>query len=198
MIDPGEATAARVLGVAGVVGLLLVGVACVMMVAGVGRGGGNDVPVAAASATATPTPTPTPKPSPTPVPLTPEQRVVRKTAVELVRSRGFEPARLRDYNPRRTLRVLLGKRTDGARLAFFFVGDRYIGNDAGEASGKVRVRRQANRRITLAYGTYAPGDKGCCPTGGPVNVRFDWDGAALRPLDPLPPAQQRSPAYQQG
>lgn len=182
MSDRPAWTPERMLAVAGTAGLLLVGLASLLMIAGTG---GEDrepqAAIATPTATATPTPTATPKPEPTPVPLTAEQRAQREAAAQIVTSRGFEPVKLRDYDPRRTLRVLLGRRTDGYRLAFFFVGDRYIGNDAREASAKLRVRKQQDTRVTLAYGT----------TGGSVDVRFQWDGSQLQPLDLIPSAEQR-------
>ena len=194
---PGGLTGERALALAGLGGLLAVLVACVAMIAGaVGGGEEEELPVAAA--TATPTPTPTPTPEPTPVPLTRAQRAARAAAAEIVASRGFEVVRLRDYDPRRTLRVLIGHQSyePQARLAFFFVRDSYIGNDTSEASTRLKVRRRRDTRVTLSYGVYAPDDEVCCPSGGPVNVRFEWDGSSLAPLDPLPPAAQRSPGYQ--
>lgn len=186
------------LAVAGVAGLLLVGLISLVMVLGALGGGDEEREAASAEATPEATPTPTATPSPTPVPLTRAQRAQRRAAADLVRSRGFEVTRLADYNPRRTLRVLIGRTSVGTRMAFFFVGDDYIGNDAQEPSAELKVVRSRDVRVTLAYGIYAPGDEADEPTGGPVRVRFAWDGAQLTPLDPIPPPEQRTPGRQAG
>lgn len=192
---PAGLTPERVLALAGTAALMLVALVSLVMIASVG---GDEreasAPLAQSTPTATPTATPTPKP--TPVPLTPDQRAAREAAAKILTDKGFTPLRLRDYDPRRRLRVLLGKQVSGTIVAFFFVDDRYIGNDTSEPSAKVRVKRKSETQVTLAYSTYAPGDEPCCPTGGPIDVRFRWNGSALVPQDPIPPAQQRTPGYQ--
>jgi hypothetical protein len=105
---------------------------------------------------------------------------------------------LKDYDPRKTLRVLVGRTSSGSHLAFFFVNGDYIGNDAQDASAKLRVAKHGDLQVTLAYGIYAPGDEQDKPTGGPVRVRFMWDGVRLAPQDPLPPPEQRTPGRQTG
>ena len=168
-----EITRERALALAGVAGLLIVGLWCLIMI--VSAFSGDDEPeiqAAAPTATATPKPTPTPKPKPTPVPLTPEGRAAREAAAKLVRDRGFEPVRLRDYDPRRKLRVMLGQDTAGNRLAFFFVDDLYIGNDRSGASPELKVKRAGNIQVTLTYDD--------------TDVRFKWNGTSLAPQDPLP------------
>lgn len=180
---------------AGLVALMAVGLAGVLIVAGGGDGGEEAAPRAVASPG--PTAQATPTPAATPRPLTRRERAERAAAAGIVRSRGFSVVRLRDYDPRSVLRVLLGRDPSGARLAFFFARDEYVGNDAEEPSAELRVRRRRPRRVTLAYGVYAPGDESCCPSGGPVPVRFELEGAAVAPVDPMPPAEQRSPAHQQ-
>jgi hypothetical protein len=179
-----------------VAGLLLVGFVSTGLVLDAVSGGDDGSAVADATPTATPKPTPTPKPKPTPVPLTAEQRAERKAAADVVKSRGYAVVRLRDYDPRKTLRVLLGEQSDGSRLAFFFVNGDYIGNDGTEASGKLRVARNGDLRVTLAYGIYAPGDPPDAPSGGTTKVRFAWDGTRLAPMDPLPTTSQRVPVRQ--
>src|SRR4029079_16010292 len=100
--------------------------------------------------TATPTPTPTPKPKPTPVPLTAGQREERSAAAEVVQSRGFDVVRLRDWDPKDTLRVLIGEASSG-RMAFFFVNGDYIGNDSSDPSARLSVRRTSDLTVTLRY-----------------------------------------------
>lgn len=168
-----EITRERALALAGVTGLMAIALACLIMIASAVSGDDEpEITASAPTATSTPKPTPTPKPKPTPVPLTPEGRAAREAAADIVRQKGFEPVRLRDYDPRRKLRVLIGKDTAGNRLAFFFVDDQYIGNDRGQSSPKLKVKRAGHIQVTLTYdGT---------------DVRFKWDGSRLAPQDPLP------------
>ena len=166
-------TRRRALAFAGVAGLIAVGLASLVMIASAFRG--DDEPEIAATPTpaATATPTATPEPKPTPVPLTAEQKAARESAAELVREKGFEVVRLRDYDPRRKLRVLIGEEPSGMRMAFFFVDDLYIGNDRSSLSSKLKVKRAGDVQVTLTY-------------DGASDVRFKWDGNALVPQDPLP------------
>jgi hypothetical protein len=180
---PDGITRERALAFAGLAGLLAIGLACLVMIASAFNPDDEEITATAPVRTATPTPTPTVKPKPTPVPLTEDQRAARAAAAQVVESRGFEVVRLRDYDPRRTLRVLLGRDTAGMRRAFFFVDDLYIGNDAQESSAKLKVKRQGRTQVTLTY-TLAQ--------GGPVDVRFKWDGTKLMPLEALPAAQLRA------
>ena len=168
-----ELTRERALALAGVTGLMVVGLIMLIMVASAFNGDEEPEVAAGPAATRTPEPTPTPKPKPTPVPLTAEQRAARQTAAQLVESKGFEVVRLRDYDPRRKLRVLIGEDTAGGRLAFFFVDGTYIGNDRETASPELKVGRAGNIQVTLTY-------------DGDTDVRFRWDGTRLAPQDPLP------------
>ena len=184
----------RLLALAGLAALFLVGIVCVVLLLGAGGGGEEGEGgggVAEATATATPPPTATPTPKPTPPPLTPEQREQRAAAAEQIRTQGFEPVSLRTYRPERTLRVILGERDETAaaaaggapgRRAFFFVGESYIGTDVSDASTTLSVRRQTERTVTLRYGL---------TTGESESVRFAWDGTSLTPQSPIPPIDQR-------
>lgn len=168
-----ELTRERMLALAGVTGLLAVGLICLVMIASAMSGDDEpEIQAAGPAATRTPEPTPTATPKPTPEPLSAGERAARDTAAELVRSKGFEPVRLRDYDPRRKLRVLIGEEPSGQRMAFFFVDDLYIGNDRSTTSPKLKVKRAGNIQVTLTY------DK--------TDVRFKWDGGKLVPQDPLP------------
>ncbi len=166
-------TRRRALAFAGVGGLIAIGLACLVMIASAFRGDDEPEVAATPAPTATATPTATPKPEPTPVPLTEEQKAARQTAADLVRDKGFEVVRLRDYDPRRKLRVLIGEEPSGMRLAFFFVDDLYIGNDRRALSAKLKVKRAGNTQVTLTY-------------DGATDVRFKWNGSSLVPQDPLP------------
>lgn len=191
-----ELTPERILALGGVIALLTVGLVVLIMIAGAVGGDGDDGEREAATAvtpTVAATPTATPTLSPTPPPLTPVERAARAKAAELVRTRSFEVTRLRDYDPRAKLAVLIGRQGDNSRLAFFFVDGEYIGNDATDPSAELRVVKKTRTQVTLAYGIYAPGDEPENPTGGPVRVRFRWNGSRLEPRDPLPPPEQRTP-----
>jgi hypothetical protein len=195
---PDHLTPERVLALAGVAGLLLVGLVSLILILGSGGGDDEETAAVAPTATATPKPTPTAEPKPTPVPLTAEQKQERKAAADVVASRGFDVVRLKDYDPRKTLRVLIGRTTSGSHLAFFFVNGDYIGNDAQDPSAKLSVAKRGDLVTTLAYGTFAPGDEPGKPTGGPVKVRFKWDGTRLAPQDPMPTPEERTPGRQTG
>ena len=114
--------------------------------------------------------------------------------MRLLRTQGYLPARLADYDPRHVLRVLVGYRNgdpSGPRRAFFFNGRRFVGDDAPGPSSGLRLVRSDKRSATLAYGVYASGDKACCPSGGRRRVRFELRDGALVPLGSVPPAWQR-------
>src|SRR3954470_7634928 len=101
----------RVLAVAGVLALLVVLVVTISLIRRAAGGDDESSDQTAAvtpEPTRTPKPTPTPKPKPTPVPLTPAQRPEPQAAADVVASRGFEVVRLRDWDPKDTLRVLIG------------------------------------------------------------------------------------------
>jgi hypothetical protein len=128
--------------------------------------------------------------------LTARQRNQRRRAADQVRRAGYSPVKLADYFPQHVLRVLIGKpvgSTPPGLRAFFFVRDRYIGQDATTPSMKLRPGRQLTREITLVYTLYEPGDRECCPQGGDTRVHFRWTGDALEPREQIPPAFQRMP-----
>jgi len=180
---PPGVTPERALALAGVGGLLLTGLVVLIMVLAAASPDKETPVQAAARATPTATPSPTATPKPTPVPLSPGQKAARAAAAKVVTDKGFEVVRLRDYEPRRKLRVLIGRQTSGGRsLAFFFVDDRYIGNDTTSASSEIRVRRKRDTITTLRYKTATR----------PVDVRFQWDGTQLAPLDAIPPEGART------
>jgi hypothetical protein len=196
---PHGVTRERLLGVAGVLGLLAVAVAIIVMVLG---SGGDDAGAGLTTAKRTPAATPeqtsTPTPRPTPPPLSTEQRAQRDAAVQILESRGFSPVKLRSYRGDHMLRVLIGKPANGSpggRLAFFFVGDRYIGNDGSGSSYRLSVGKQSDTRTTLRYGVFSPGDEACCPSET-RSVRFLWDGERLQPLDLIPDQARRTAPVQ--
>ena len=189
---PHDQTPERLLALAGVAGLLAVLVVSIVLV--LHAAGGDDPEQASASVsgtpapTATPTPTSTPKPRKTPVPLTAAERAQRSAAADVVASRGFKVVRLRDYDPDDTLRVLIGRTTAGGYMAFFFVGEDYIGNDSRDVSRGLAVRRTSDLTTTLRYtlAATAGGDR-----ADHQDVRFTWDGVRLTPESALPDLTQR-------
>ncbi len=111
------------------------------------------------------------------------ERRVRARAVALLRASGYQPTRLTDYRPGADLRVLVG-RSGGAWRAFFFAGDRFVGNDTSAPNGRLRVAAQRGTTVTLAYALAA---------GGFARVRYRWQDGRVTPLDPIPPVYARSP-----
>jgi hypothetical protein len=117
--------------------------------------------------------------------LTAKQLAARTAAVTTLQGLGYLPVRAKDYDPTHQLRVLIGYRNgdpSGPRRAFFFVGDRFIGNDSVTGSSQVKPVKSGNRWVTLAYGVYAGGST-------PVStqrIRFDWTGASLQPAGLIP------------
>jgi len=145
---------------------------------------------------ATPTPAPAKakakkKPEPK---FTAAQRRARAAAVTTLSGLGYRPVTLKTYDPSHVLRVLIGK-GEGGQRAFFFAGAKYLGNDAADDSEAIEIARAGNRSVALAYRTFKPGDKPCCPKGGKVRVLFRWDGKTLSPQTAIPPATaRRAPA----
>lgn len=189
---PRDPTPARVLGFAGVAGLMIVLVVTIGLIAGAG---GDDEQEVAAQPTpaATASPTPTPRPRRTPVPLSADERAERDAAVAVVESRGYVVERARrDWNPDADLKALIGTSPEGGQLAFFFVNGDYLGNDSTETSGRIRVEESDGLEVTLSYGIYEPGDELSEPTGTPVPIQFRYDGATLEPVQSLPLINERS------
>ena len=188
---------ARAIGFLATALLLAVGVNVVLMLT---RDDRTDSPETFAAPAATPRPSAAkPKTSTRPPGkrLTPAQRASRASAINQLRSQGYEPVAVADYKPRQSLRVLIGKPKVATgvrgRRAFFFVREEYLGTDAAEPSLRVRVLRQRGGVITLAYKLFSVADKPCCPTAGTANVRFTMADGRLVPQDPLPPAASRLP-----
>ena len=139
-------------------------------------------------------PTPTAKPRKTPVPLTTEQKAERDEAIQVVVSKGFTVVRKSDWDPKATLRVLIGKSTSGGELAFFFVNGTYLGNDSTATSSQIKVKRSEDLQVTLQYGIYEAGDPVDKPTGTPFQVSFSYSGSTLNPDQELPSSTERNPS----
>jgi hypothetical protein len=117
-------------------------------------------------------------------------------AAAVVKAHGYTPDDTSEYHSGQTLRVLVGTRTgsgDGyGQQAFFFVGSRYIGTDAKQASARVKVASQSDTEVTLVYPLYRPDDPLCCPGAGQATVRFALNNGRLQALDPIPPASSKT------
>jgi hypothetical protein len=144
----------------------------------------------APAATPEPAPKATEEPKPEKPKYTRAQRRARAAAVGVLRDNGYRPVQLADYNPDKTLRVLVG-RGDGGQRAFFFAGGRYIGNDAVDDSHRIRVVRAGNRSVSLSYQLFREDDKACCPSAGTARVLFRWDGESLAAQTAIPPSLER-------
>ena len=190
---------ARVIGLVATLGLLGVGVAVVLTLT-------RDNDASSAKETFAPTATATATAGakdgkakgPAALSLTNAQKESRSAAVGQMRSQGFEPVAISTYNPRQSLRVLIGRPKASStgvrgRRAFFFVREQYIGTDATSPSLRLKVASQKGGQITLAYTRFAVGDKPCCPSDGTVKVRFKLDGERLTPMDPIPHEAARLP-----
>jgi len=181
----------RVLGLLGTAAVLAVGVVAATMVASAG-----DDEVVSPAPAATPTPEAAGGRKDAAPRLTRAQREERRQAVDEVRRQGYAAAALGDYKVDHLLRVLIGKpvgTTPPGMRAFFFVDGEYIGQDATTPSGRIRAGRQLEREITIVYRLYRPGDEACCPKGKETRVHYRWNGEALEPREPIPPAAERLP-----
>jgi hypothetical protein len=117
-----------------------------------------------------------------PAGLTKAQKAARAAAVAELRTQGYAPLKKSDYDPRATLRVLIGRplgNASGGAFAFFFNRGRYLGRDSLSPSAALRVVGQSSHAVVLSYRT-------CCPAAH-VHVRFKLAGGAIQPSQPVPP-----------
>jgi hypothetical protein len=102
-----------------------------------------------------------------------------------------------DYGSGDPLHVLIGVQAGSAdgmeQRAFFFLGGRYLGNDASGQSADVSLAWRDADTIALSYTLYRPNDPQCCSTGGSKVVRYRWNGTQLVALDPIPSANISAP-----
>ena len=93
------------------------------------------------------------------------------------------------------LHVIVGTATGSAdgytQQAFFFVHGRYIGTDLASTSAGIQLAWRNANTIALSYSVYKANEPMCCPTGGAIIVRYQWNGTKLKPLDPVPSAAAR-------
>ncbi|HEX5147332.1 MAG TPA: LppP/LprE family lipoprotein [Conexibacter sp.] len=114
-----------------------------------------------------------------------------QTAEQTLSARGYAPLGERDWRPDQPLKVLLGvsrSASPRAELAFFFVGDRFIGTDTKDPSAQLQVAAQGGDAVTIAYGLYRPSDSIDDPTAGTAQVTYRWNGGSLVPQGAIPSA----------
>jgi len=106
-------------------------------------------------------------------------------ALATVRSLGYTPQDASDYHSGQTLRVLIGTRSSSGsgQLAFFFVGNHYIGTDVRVPSASISVAGQSEAEVTIAYALYRNGNP-----AGRQSVSFQLNNGKLQAMDPIPPA----------
>jgi hypothetical protein len=177
----------RITGLLATAAFLAVGVASYLMIAPDEHGG--------AAVDLAPAATPAPKKHHKaavhkpkgPKPLTRAQKATRVAAVAELRRQGYTTLKASDYDPRATLRVLVGRpvgNAGGGSYAFFFNKTTFMGKDALVPSAKLKVVRHGKKAVTLGYGT-------CCPQKT-VKVRFRLEPAGIHALDTIPPPYERA------
>lgn len=137
--------------------------------------------------------------APNPTSTTPAQNGAAELAAarKVLQDKGYDSYGGRFWNSDRQLNALVGvlhKSTDGHyQHLFFFVSGRYIGMDATAPSGSIRIVGATNDVITVSYGIYQPTDALAAPSSR-RQVRFEWTGSSLVPLDPIPPVATNTTA----
>lgn len=179
--------------------------AALVVLVAAGCGGGDEpasevttTPTAARTATAPATTAPsTTGTTPAQPAIDPDAPLSLATAEQTLSRRGYATLSERDWRPDQPLKVLLGIREDDAgpraELAFFFVGDRFIGTDTKDPSGQIEVVEQTGEAVTLSYALYRPADSVDDPTGGTAEVTYAWDGSRLTPQGAIPDASPDAP-----
>lgn len=175
------------------------GLTAVLATSLAGCGGGADDAGTSGPTTTTTTTTPVEPAEPTttteatdPPPLTAEgvARVVGRVTAP------FDSHWVADtstYDPRATLSVVvaslpLATVTSPQQVFFFHQGAAVP--LAHEPRSGIAIGAVEGDTVTVSYAHYAPSDAGCCPSQPAYQVRFQWDGTTVTPLDPYPPADQ--------
>lgn len=120
--------------------------------------------------------------------LTKVQRAARTAAVAEVRHQGYTTLKVSDYDPRASLRVLLGRPVGdsaGGYRAFFFGRNGFLGKDSFTPSTELRVSKHGKSSVTLTYGVYKLGDAAGHPSGS-QRVTFKLVGTAVTPQQAIP------------
>jgi LppP/LprE lipoprotein len=130
-------------------------------------------------------------------PPDPSAPLALSAAEQALGARGYTALSERDWRPDQRLKALIGiGSTMGAsrkELAFFFVGDRFIGTDTTAPSARIEMAAQGGESVTLRYALYRPGDGVDDPSGGGTEVTYRWTGARLVPQGAIPSAATDAP-----
>jgi hypothetical protein len=113
-----------------------------------------------------------------------------KAAIAVLAKAGYVPVSTSTYHPADTLRVLIGRRSDGAagELAFFFDQTTYLGTDSSTPSAKISVVSALDAEVVLAYAIFSPG---ASTPSGLRYVHFALDMGQLGHADALPSVSAR-------
>jgi hypothetical protein len=114
--------------------------------------------------------------------LTRAQKRARHDAVAALAADGYQPARLADWRPKATLKVLLGRDEQGAMRAYFFSAGKFVGHDDNSTSNDIRVVKQGKDTVTLSYRV---------STGGREKVVFQLQDDSVEATTPIPPLSVR-------
>jgi hypothetical protein len=159
----------------------------------------TQAPAATSTATTPPPATTSPSTPSSPPTTTATTPLTLHAAEQVLAGRGFSTLTERDWRADQDLKVLVGVRTNtgtsdgGQQQAFFFAGDRFLGTDTKDPSGRIAVTAQENDAVTLTYALYRPSDSIDQPSAGEASVTFVWDGTRLTPQQPIPPASPSAP-----
>jgi hypothetical protein len=120
-----------------------------------------------------------------------------EAAIHTVTAKGYTAIDVRFFDMTEPIQAILatstGSADSGTKRVFFFAAGEYLGTDTSRPSGDISLGFRDSNTIALRYGLWRPDDGQCCATGGAATVRFYWDGARLRPLDPIPSASLSAP-----
>ena len=184
--------ARRIVGVIATAAFIGVGVAIAQMVMPERDG------TEASAAAVAPTPTATPakkhktakKKARKPKGPTKAQRRRARPPWPIVRAKGFTTLKQSDYDPKATLRVLIGRPVGdaaGGHRAFFFSKDSFLGNDAQPARRtKLTVAKTGKLTVTLLLRRLRAGRHGRATPSGRKRVRFRSRARRSTPLDTIP------------
>jgi hypothetical protein len=118
-------------------------------------------------------------------------------ARKVVQGKGYDSYNGQFWNSGHRLNALIGvlhESADGKyQHVFFFVDGHYIGIDAIRPSASIRIVRASNDVITVSYGIFKPTDALAAPSSH-QQVRYEWTGTKLVPLDPIPPSATNTTA----
>jgi hypothetical protein len=120
-----------------------------------------------------------------------------KEAVSVLTAHGYSPNDTSQYNPKQTLRVLIGTKSASSegydQQAFFFIDGRYIGTDTKLPSASIKVVSQSDTEVTLAYALYNKGAPLSAPSGT-ADVTFQLNDGKLGAAGTIPPTESATGA----